>query len=312
MKLWVTYLRAIGAMFFWAITFVWYKIAYETYRTYEVVFLRLVLATVLLFALMTLSKHWQKLERKDIWRMMLIAFFEPFLYFIGEGNGMHYVSSSMGSIIIATIPIFAAVGAWLFLKERISVFVILGIILSCLGVVIMSVGSGELRATFTGIMFLALAIFGAVGYGLTVRPLTLRYSTLTIVAYQTLFGAVYFLPLFLLIDGSHFFSVTHSARGLITIVAMSLFATIGAFVLYTDVIRSLGVAKSNVFTNLIPIFTIVLAYFILGDAIGLRTILGLTLTLMGLVLSQYADLKKLKQRYLLGKSITSEGGTNAS
>jgi len=46
MKLWVTYLRAIGAMFFWAITFVWYKIAYETYRPYEVVFFRLLLATI--------------------------------------------------------------------------------------------------------------------------------------------------------------------------------------------------------------------------------------------------------------------------
>lgn len=307
MKLWITYIRAIGAMFCWAITFVWYKIAYESYRTYEVVFLRLLLASILLFALMTLTKHWQKLERNDLWRMMLVAFFEPFLYFNGEGNAMHFVSSSMASIIIATIPIFAALGAWLILKERITVYVILGIILSCIGVAIMSLGSGELRATFIGIMFLVIAIFGAVGYGLTVRPLTLKYSTLTIVAYQTLFGAVYFLPLFLIIDGPHFFTVTHSLRGLATIVAMSLFATIGAFVLFTDVIRSLGVAKSNIFTNLIPIFTVVLAYFILGDVIGIRTIIGLTLALLGLVLSQYADLKKLKQRYLMGKSIPQGG-----
>jgi drug/metabolite transporter (DMT)-like permease len=302
MKLWVTYLRAIGAMFCWSITFVWYKIAYETYLPYEVVLMRLVLATLILFTIMTFSRHWQKLEKKDLWRMMIVAFFEPFLYFNGEANGMQYVSSSMGSIVIATIPIFAAIGAWLLLKERISIYVILGVIVSCVGVVIMSFGGGELRATLTGIMFLALAIFGAVGYGLTVRPLTLKYSTLTIVAYQSLFGAIYFLPMFIFFEGNHFLNVTHSARGLSTIVAMSLFATIGAFVLFTDVIRSLGVAKSNIFTNLIPVFTIVLAFLILGDPIGLRTILGLSLTLMGLALSQYADLKKLKQRYLLGES----------
>ncbi|MDD4232680.1 MAG: EamA family transporter, partial [Candidatus Cloacimonetes bacterium] len=71
--------------------------------------------------------------------------------------------------------------------------------------------------------------------------------------------------------------------------------------LFTDVIRSLGVAKSNVFTNLIPVFTVVLAFIILGDSIGIRTILGLGLTLVGLFVSQYADLKKLKQRYLLGE-----------
>ena len=48
MKLWITYLRAIGAMFFWAITYVWYKVAFETYRHYEVVFLRMFLASYLL------------------------------------------------------------------------------------------------------------------------------------------------------------------------------------------------------------------------------------------------------------------------
>ncbi|MCK9556531.1 MAG: DMT family transporter [Candidatus Cloacimonetes bacterium] len=300
MKLWITYLRAIGAMFFWAITFVWYKIAFETYRPYEIVFLRLFLASVLLFGLMVISRHWQKMQAKDLWRMMIVAFFEPFLYFNGEANGMQFVSSSMGSIIIATIPIFAAIGAWLILKEKLSIYVIMGVIVSCLGVGIMSYGSGDLSATLKGVKFLGLAIFGAVGYSLTVRPLTLKYSTLTIVAYQSFFGALYFLPMFLIFDGNHFFMVSHSLRGLTTIVAMSLFATIGAFVLYTDVIRSLGVAKSNIFTNLIPVFTVVLAFFILGDPIGIRTIVGLALTLLGLVLSQYNDLKRLKQRYLKG------------
>ncbi len=304
MKLWVTYLRAIGAMFFWAITFVWYKIAYETYRPYEVIFFRLLLASIILFGIMAIGRKWQKIERGDLWRLMIVAFFEPFLYFNGEGNAMQYVSSSFASIVIATIPIFAALGAWLLLKERLSIWVIMGVIVSCMGVVIMSFGSGELRATMIGVMFLALAIFGAVGYGLMVRPLTLKYSTLTIVAYQSIFGAIYFLPMFLIVDGSHFMSVEHSLRGIYTIVAMSLCATIGAFVLFTDVIRSLGVAKSNIFTNLIPVFTVVLAFFILGDAIGIRTIIGLLLTLIGLLLSQYADLKKLKERYILGRSIS--------
>lgn len=303
MKLWVTYLRAIGAMFCWAITFVWYKIAYETYRPYEVVFFRLFLATIVLFAVMLLSRKWEKIEGKDLLRMMGVAFFEPFLYFIGEANAMLYVSSSFASIIIATIPIFAALGAWVFLKEKLSVYVILGVIVSSLGVVVMSFGSGELRATLIGIMYLALAIFGAVGYGLMLRPLTLKYSTLTIVAFQTLFGAIYFLPIFLVVDGRHFLGINHTLRGISTVVAMSLFATIGAFVLFTDVIRVLGVARSNIFSNLIPVFTLILAYLILGQQIGLRTVLGLSLTLLGLLFSQYADLKKLRQRFLSGKSV---------
>lgn len=303
MKLWITYLRAVGAMFCWAITFVWYKIAYETYRPYEVVFFRLFLAAIVLFAIMLIFRKGEKIAGKDLLHMMGVAFFEPFIYFIGEANAMQYVSSSFASIIIATIPIFAALGAWLFLKEKLTIYVILGVIVSTIGVIVMSFGSGELRATLIGIMFLTLAIFGAVGYGIMLRPLTLKYSTLTIVAYQTMFGALYFLPIFLAVDSRHFLTVEHDLRGIYTIIAMSLFATIGAFVLFTDVIRSLGVARANIFTNLIPVFTVILAYLILGQQIGIRTVLGLILTLTGLLLSQYADLKKLKQRYVLGRSI---------
>ncbi|HOH98422.1 MAG TPA: DMT family transporter [Candidatus Cloacimonadota bacterium] len=298
MKLWFTYFRAIAAMFFWAITFVWYKIAFETYRPYEVIFLRLLLGAGLLCIVMLISSHWQKIQRRDMWRFLLVAFFEPFLYFIGEANGMQYVSSTLGSLIIALIPIFAAIGAWILLKETITRYVIAGLIVSFSGVAILSIGSGELTATLKGVLLLMIAIFGAVGYGLTVRPLTLKYSTLTIVAYQSLIGMLYFLPLFIIYDGSHFFSVQHSFRGLSTIAMMSICATVGAFLLYTDVIRTLGVAKANIFTYLIPVFTVGQAYFILAEPLTARTIAGIGLTLLGLVISQYHDLRKLKKRVL--------------
>jgi drug/metabolite transporter (DMT)-like permease len=176
--------------------------------------------------------------------------------------------------------------------------VIAGWLLSFSGVALLSFGSGELTATIKGILLLIVAIFGAVGYGLTVRKMTLKYSTLTIVAYQSLFGMLYFLPLFVFVDGSHFFTIKHSLEGLYTIASMSIFATVLAFLLYTDVIRTLGVAKSNIFTNLIPVFTVVLAFFILKDPISLKTVLGLSLTVLGLILSQYQDLHRLKKRFL--------------
>ncbi len=277
----------------WSVTFVWIKVALQTYRPYEITFLRLVLASTLLFAIMWLGRHHEKVERRDFLRLMLVSFCEPFMYFIGEANGMQYVSSTLGSLIISTIPIFAAVGAWLILKERLSLSLLLGLIMSCIGVAVMSLGSGDLSANTKGILFLMIAVFAGVFYGITVQRLTLRYSAITIVAWQSLFGMLYFLPLFLYYDGVHFAVVQHNIEGLLTIAAMSLFASVGAFMLYTGVIRDLGVIKSNVFTNLIPIFTVILAYFMLGDTLSPLAALGLCLALIGLVLSQYNDLRKL-------------------
>ncbi|MDD4309263.1 MAG: DMT family transporter [Candidatus Cloacimonetes bacterium] len=293
MKLWLTYVKAILAMLCWSVTFVWFKVAFRTYRPYEITFLRLVLASALLFLVMWLGKHAQKVTRKDYLRLMLVAFCEPFMYFIGEANGMQYVSPTLGSLIISTIPLFSAVAAWFILKERVSLYLILGLVISTTGVAIISFNSGDLTATSKGVMFLMIAVFAGVFYAITVRNLTHRYSAITIVAWQSLFGLLYFFPLFLYYDGSHFVHLQHSAMGLLTIAGMSVFASVGAFMLYTGVIRDLGVIKSNVFTNLIPVFTVILAFFILGDRLNIISTIGLGLALVGLVLSQYKDLRRL-------------------
>jgi len=293
-KIWITYSKAIFAMLFWAVTFVWIKVAFShDYRPFEIVFLRLVLASALLFGVMALWRRWEVVVRRDMLHLMLVAFFEPFLYFVGEANGMQHVSSTLGSLIISTIPLVSAIGAWLLLKERLYPLLIVGLIVSFAGVAVMSLGSDDLKATLKGILFLLLAVFAGMGYGISVRRLTLKYSALTIVAWQSLFGMLYFLPLFIGLQWGHFTTMQHSAQGLFTIAAMSIFASVGAFMLYTGVIRDLGVIKSNIFTNLIPVFTVALAYLILGDVLTLRASGGVLLTILGLLISQYPDLRKL-------------------
>jgi len=289
----LTYTKAVFSMLFWALTFVWIKVALVWYRPMEIVFLRLVLAAVLLFVVKAVIRHRERVRREDRMRFVIVAFCEPFLYFLGEANGMQYVSSTLGSLIISTIPIFAAIGAWLFLKEKLTLNLVLGLIISFAGVALLSVESPDLHATLKGILYLSLAVFAGMFYGITVRKLTLSYSALTIVAWQSLIGMIFFLPLFVINDSSHFFGMQHSLEGLGTIAAMSLFASVGAFMLYTGVIRDLGVIRANIMTNLIPVFTVILAFFLLDDPITGYTLFGLLLTLGGLTMSQLHDIKKL-------------------
>jgi len=301
MKNGFTYLKATFAMLFWAVTFVWIKFALQLYRPNEIVFMRLLLASLLLFAVMILSRHWQKISRRDLGRLMLVAFCEPFLYFVGEANGMQFVSSTLGSLVISTIPLVTAFGAWMFLRERITPWLFVGLIVSFAGVAVMSMDSADLSGTFKGIAFLMLAVFAGMFYGLLVKRLTHSYSALTIVAWQSLFGMLYFLPLLLIFDLKHFMSIQHQFLPLVAVIAMSLFASVGAFLLYTGVIRELGVIRSNVFTNLIPVFTVALAFVLLGDRLGSRSGFGLGLTLFGLFISQYPDLRQLHRRVMQPK-----------
>jgi drug/metabolite transporter (DMT)-like permease len=289
----IAYLKAFVAMLFWALTFVWIKIAFKWYRPVEIVLLRLVLASFLLFLTSLLLRHKEVPAKKDILQFMLVAFFEPFCYFMGEANGMQYVSPTLGSLIISTIPLVTVLGAWMFLKEKVTLWLFVGLIVSFLGVAVLASESTEIWATAKGIALMLVAVMGGMFYGITVRKLTLKYQTLTIVSWQSFFGMIYFLPVFLIFDAKHFFSIEHASQGLLTITAMSVFASVGAFMLYTGVIRELGVIKSNLTTNLIPVLTAITAFIFLGDKPTVKAFAGIMLVIIGLVISQLKDIRKV-------------------
>lgn len=291
-----TYIKAVFAMLFWALTFVWIKDALVAYRPYEIVFLRLLLASVVLFAIHAFNPGRQTMRGKDLLHIMLVAFCEPFLYFLGEANGMQYVSSTLGSLVISTIPIITAVGAWMVLREKVTAWVIVGLVISFAGVAVMSLGAEDLHATLKGVALLMIAVFAGMTYALMVRRLTLRFSPLTIVTWQNFFGMIYFLPLFIYYDGKHFAGMEHSLNGLLVIAGMGILASVLAFLLYTGVIRDIGVIKANIFTYLIPVFTVILAYLLRNERLSPQAIAGLVLTVGGLAVSQYPDLRRLSNR----------------
>ncbi|HAH58839.1 MAG TPA: hypothetical protein DCL86_11880, partial [Bacteroidales bacterium] len=80
-----------------------------------------------------------------------------------------------------------------------------------------------------------------------------KYSALTIISTQSLIGAIYFLPLFLVMDFSTFITITPPLSVILAIIQLSVFGSCMAFLLFIMVIAKLGMVKANLFTNLIPV-----------------------------------------------------------
>ena len=72
---------------------------------------------------------------------------------------------------------------------------------------------------------------------------------------------------------------------------LAVFASVIAFVLFAAVVRKIGVAKTNVFVNLIPVFTAVLAWWLLGENLNTIKIVGITITVAGLFVSQLSGFR---------------------
>ncbi len=284
------YITVISAMLLWSFSFIWSKIAFETYQPITVLFFRLAVATIALFAIGKLVNWFQKVKAKDYKWLLLLAFFEPFLYFIGENFGLKMVSAGTASIIISTIPLFLPIVAYLFYKEKISRFNTLGLFISLLGVMLIiwesNKGTAQTESQLSGFLLLFLAVFSALLYAVVLNKVTQMYNVFTIVLWQNIFSSIAFGILFLIFDFQSFISIGVLNKSFLYVIILGIFASNIAFILYTYSIRFFGVSKIGIFTNLIPIFTIISSFFILGESINAVKYIGIALVLIGLYVSE--------------------------
>lgn len=291
------YLFAVLSMLFWGLSFVWFKIVVKWYEPITIIFLRLIISGSLMMVFMLLTRSWQTIKRKHLKYFLLLAFAQPFCYFLGESFGLTLVSSTIASVIIATIPLFSPFAGYFLVREKVTIPVVLGIVFSFLGIILMLINPDfSLNASPKGVLLLFLAVFAAVAYSVIIRKISHEYNPVTIITNQNLIGAVYFLPLFLVFDFQHFITVTPTRELIRALLQLSVFASTLAYVFYIIAIKGIGVIKANVFANLIPVFTGFFSFLILGETFTALKIAGMLLVLFGVVVSQSGRLVQLMLR----------------
>ncbi len=281
------YLFAVLSMLFWGLSFVWFKIVVKWYEPITIIFLRLIISSTLLIAFLLLTRTWQTIKRKHIKYFLLLSFTQPFCYFLGESFGLKHVSSTIASVIIATIPLFSPFAAYYVVREKVTFSVIIGIAFSFAGILLMLFNPDlSLNASPKGVLLLFFAVFAAVAYSVIIRKISHEYNPVTIITHQNLIGALYFLPLFLFFDFDHFLTVKPTRELILAMLQLAVFASTLAYVFYIIAIKGIGMLKANVFTNLIPVFTGLFSFFLLGETFTALKIGGIILVMSGVVLSQ--------------------------
>ena len=284
---------ALGAAFFWSFSFIWFKVAFLGYNPVTVVIFRLTIAAVLITIIAAFLKRLQKPTKKDFWLFVIMAFFEPFIYFLGESYGLKYVSSTVAAVIVATIPLISPIFAWYFFRERLKWMNAAGLVFSFFGVgLVVLNGSFQFDASPLGVSLEFIAVFAAIAYSIVLKNLVSRYNTLSIIAYQNIIGIVFFLPVWLVVDFNDFITRPFHPEAFRAIVLLAVFSSTLAFVFFTKSIRSIGVNRSNSFINLIPVFVAILSFFILKEELSGQKIIGIMVVVAGLFLAQIKRKRK--------------------
>lgn len=281
------YLGTFAAMFFWGISFVWTKMVFEYYGPFTTLLFRMIISSVLLTLYARVAKKSERVHRKDWPMFFLLAFLEPFCYFIGESFGLLLVSSTLASIMIALIPVVSPVFAYMFYRERLTAINIFGLLISFMGLGVFTMTrNARLEASPVGLAFLLFAVVSGVGYSIVVKSLSHRYRPLTIVRIQNMIGGIYFLPFMMGFEWRDTLAADPPAGIILNLVMLAVFGSSLAFILVTIAIREIGISRTNIFTNIIPVITAVFAYFLLGEGFSTRKIAGMAIIISGIFLSQ--------------------------
>jgi drug/metabolite transporter (DMT)-like permease len=288
------------SMVFWAFSFIWFKIANRTFPPVTIVFLRLLFSVILLTTYLTITRSFMKIRKGDLKIFMMLATFEPFLYFLGESFGLTYVSATVCSVLISTIPVFVTIGSWLIFKEKLKFINYTGIIVSFVGVTVFILNkNGNISYNAKGLALLMFAVISAVGYNLTLSRLVEKYTPVYIVNVQNIIGMTLFLPLFMIFDFSHFINTPFRISSLLPIVELAAFASCGAFILFAYSVGYIGIVKANVFTNCIPVFTALFSFILFGEKLSIQNMTGMAILMAGLFMSQMNGRAKIKDEALV-------------
>lgn len=304
-ELFFVYFLNVLAMAFWGISFVWIKIVYKYYHPFTVLVFRLSIAALLMIIIAgRFEKNAPKIEKKDIPVLMLLAFFEPFLYFVGESLGLLYISSTVASLIVATIPVFMVFASFVFLKEKITGAGIAGLVLSISGILTLIFDKNiDLTIDLRGLLLMFMAVIAAIGFNILGASLVKKYKPVTLIKFQNIFGALYFFPFFLwtgVFTEKNIFNTPVTSELLVNLINLSVFSSTLSFLFYMTAVEKIGVNKANIFTYFIPMFTAVFAFFMLGESFDLSKLTGLILIVFGIIISQQ---KKLSFRALFRRGV---------
>ena len=274
------------AMALWGSSFIALKMAFANLPPLWVIFGRMALGSLVFLA----AWRWRgpMNYRRGDWKYLAgLAICEPCLYFVFEALALQNTSASQAGMITALLPLMVAMGAFLFLGERITRMSLAGFLLAVVGVIWLSLG-GQVNehapAPLLGNFYEFLAMVCAMGYILAVKYLSERYSPFLLTAMQSFVGAAFFLPVAL---WSAPMPQAVSGQALAAVVYLGVIVTVGAYGLYNFGVSRLPASQASAFINLIPLFTLVFAAVLLGERLTGQQMAGAVVVFIGVALSQW-------------------------
>lgn len=249
--------------------------------------MRFVLALIILIPIVKLREGGLPRISRRSWVMMgLQSMCGSFLFTVFLLYGLTMTGPASAGVITSTTPACMGIIAWMFLGDRPSRRIGLGIGLSVLGVAVINlVQSGDVigsNPVFGNLLVLGAVVFESL-FLLIRKTVPEPLSPLVVATIISGFGLLWFLPMGIVeAVGTDFAAIT--ATGWLVVVYYGGFVTVLAYLFWFAGITRVSPSIAGIFTAVMPVSAIVLSALVLGESIGWQQLTGCACVLGGIVL----------------------------
>lgn len=269
---------AIITIIFWAMAFVFTRLALQYFDVYTLSFLRYLSASLTLLVIICFMKI-NKPKKEDFITYLLSGCIGFFIYVILFTKGTGMVTSATGSIVIAMVPVFTAFLASFFYKEKLKTDQWFAIGIEFIGILVLTLMNGTFSIN-EGVLWLLVAALCLATYNLLQRKLTKKYSAIEASTYSIFIGTL-FLCIFLpsAIEPTIHAPIEH----IIYVLILGIFSSALAYIAWA---KAISMAEKTTYVSnymfVTPFLTTILGFVMMGEIPDKATILGGTIILIGL------------------------------
>ncbi len=263
-------------------SFLFSKVALETSSPMVLVAVRFLVAFIILNLMMISKKNRISFKGKPVFRLLLMGFIQPVVYFICETYGIKMTSASFSGVMIGLVPVAGLILGVIFLKEKCTVFQIFCTVMSVIGVV-MTTNIGQGGFSLMGFLLLIGAVLSTSTFTVLSRSVADDFTPFERTYAMTGLGGICFTTLALIETKGQIHSLSgplSSGKFWLAVLYLSVVSSVIAFLLINYALNYLSVGKTLIFSNFTTVISVLSGILILGDSFTVLQIAGIVIIII--------------------------------
>ncbi|UJS24693.1 DMT family transporter [Thiothrix winogradskyi] len=279
------WMLAVGGTALFALKSIFIKLAYaEGVDTTTLLTLRMLVALpfyAVMLAWLLREPRTVKPLPLEFAAIMGLGFMGYYLSSWLDMQGLNYVSAQLERLTLYTYPIMTTVLGWLWLREVITLRVLLALVLTYSGVMVLYLHEASFGGSDVsfGVMLVAMSALSFAFYVVWSKRLIGRLGSRLFTSLAMLVSTVFVCIHFLLTHQVEDLWVSPTAWGYA--VLLGIFSTVLPSFMVSEAIARIGAARTSIVGTAGPIITILLAVALLGEPFGWFHLAGIVLVMVG-------------------------------